>query len=377
MEAPSTTLPLKVTASSVAESKPLVAFGPPGPRLGPLDDLARHDAGYGEELAYLMAVVSAWAYSDERVLAAKLGHYGLTGARVHRIAVQNNALLVVTTAYLIQSETGRTAILAFRGTDPGDFINVLTDGQVMLRPFHKGRVHSGFYLSVEVVWDEIHEALMAAKDGKAVTAENGKTRLVDMPGALESLYVAGHSLGGAMAVLAAARLFGDEYEDLRAKMKGIYTYGQPMVGDRDFATACEQDFQGRLHRHVFQDDFVPHLPPWSALRYAHTGGELRATKNDTRWRYTDEASGRAFLSAGAISVLLNAVESRVSPLDFVPGYSIDDHMPLNYLETCRRALDPSSAAIPAELGLVARFQTAGAAAVDALQRRVGGILRAG
>jgi len=376
MQALSNTLPRKVTGSSVAEAGSRVSFGPAGPRVGPLDELARKDEGYGEELAYLMSVVSAWAYSDEKVLASKLRYYGLTGARVRRVAVQNNALLVVTTAYLIQSASGKTAILAFRGTDPGDFITVLTDGQVMLREFRNGRVHSGFFLSVEVVWDEIHESLMAAKEGKAVMTEGSETRLVDLPERLETLYVTGHSLGGAMAVLAAARLFGEGYEDFRAKVKGIYTFGQPMVGDRDFAKACEDDFQGRLHRHVFQDDFVPHLPPRSALKYAHSGGELRASRNDVCWRHTDEASGRAFLTVGAISVLLNAVESRISPVDFVPGYSIDDHMPLQYVEACRRVLDPHSAALSAQSGLVARAQAAGAAVREGFQRRFR-ILRAG
>src|ERR1041385_2920058 len=280
MQPLSTTLPRKIMASSVAEETPRVSFGPAGPKVRPLDEIARSDRGYDEELAYLMSVVSAWAYSDENVLASKLRHYGLTGARVHRVAVQNNALLVVTTAYLIQSASGKTAILAFRGTDPGDFIMVLTDAQVMLREFQKGRVHSGFYLSVEVVWHEIHTALTAAMQGKAVTIKDGRTHEVDLPNRLETLYVTGHSLGGAMAVLAAARLFADGYEDLRPKIKGIYTFGQPMVGDTDFATACEQDFQGRLHRHVFQHDVVPHLPPRSGLKYAHSGGEFRASKND-------------------------------------------------------------------------------------------------
>jgi hypothetical protein len=375
MQVLNTTLPLKVTGASVADEKPRIRFGSSAPSVRPLDDLADEDEGYGEELAYLMSVVSVWAYSDEKVLASKLRYYGLEGARVRRVTVQNNALLVVTTAYVIQSPSGKTAILAFRGTDPGDFINVLTDAQVMLRAFRKGRVHSGFYLSVEVVWDEIHEALTAARDGKAVVTDNGGT--LALQNGLESLYVTGHSLGGAMAVLAAARLFGDGYEDIRGKIKGIYTFGQPMVGDRDFANVCEEDFRGRFYRHVFENDVMPHLPPRSGLKYAHAGGEYRMSKNDVRWRYTDEASARASLTAGATSVLLNAVESRISPIDFVPGYSIDDHLPIQYLEACRRALDPSAAATVADDGLVARVQAAGSAVVGELQRRLGSILRTG
>lgn len=366
MQALNSTLPRMVTGSSVADGAPPVSFGPSAPKVRALDDLARTDEGYSEELAYLMSIVSAWAYSDEKVLAAKLRYYGLTGARIRRVAVQNNALLVVATAYWIQSASGKTAILAFRGTDPGDFVSVLTDAQVMLHPFHKGSVHSGFYVSVEVLWDDIHEAITAAKEGKAITADD---ETVNLPNRLETLYITGHSLGAAMAVLAAARLFGDGYEDMRAKIRGIYTFGQPMVGDKDFARACEQDFQGRLYRHVFQDDFVPHLPPRSALKYAHTDGELRASKNDVRWKHHDEASGRAPLTTGAIAVLLNAVETRISPVDFIPGYSMDDHMPLHYIELCRRAIDPKAAVTAT--GLVAKVQATSAAVIEGLQRRLG------
>src|SRR5579863_5766713 len=106
----------KVTSSYTATKPKGPSFGPEGPRVPDIDSIATSD--YDPKLAYVMAVISTWAYADERSLAERLRYYGIEGARVRRITVQNNALLVVATAYLVQSHSGGVGILAFRGTDP-------------------------------------------------------------------------------------------------------------------------------------------------------------------------------------------------------------------------------------------------------------------
>ena len=49
------------------------------------------------------------------------------------------------------------------------------------------------------------------------------------------LFLTGHSLGGALAVLAGAVL---QFETNRS-VTGVYTYGQPRVGDPDFSAAFD------------------------------------------------------------------------------------------------------------------------------------------
>jgi hypothetical protein len=331
----------KITRSCTAKEVAGPPFGDSTAHVRPIDDIATN--GYDPEVAYLMSVVSSWAYADEQALAAKLPHYGIQGAHVRRMSVQNDALLVVSTAYLVQSKSGKVAILAFRGTDPASFVTVLADGEVMQRPFEGHGVHAGFYANVEAVWDDVSEALREARQG--VYLKDGGVR-AELPSKLETLYITGHSLGGAMAVLAAARLFGRGYEtwDPGKLVRGVYTFGQPMVGDKGFAELCERAFGPRLYRHVFRADVVPHLPPKSGIPYAHTGKERRSDGVLSPWKGDYEASRRASLPAAVFDVLLNAVELRFLPKALLLGYSIDDHMPVSYMDVSRYSLDPRSVA---------------------------------
>jgi hypothetical protein len=365
----SVALPQKTVESYTDKRAKGRAFGAARRLVQNIDTLAAGAPGYNPELAYLMAIVSAWTYADERALGAKLRYYGIEGAHIRRVTVQNNALLVVTTAYLIQSASGKSAVLAFRGTDPANLIMLLTDAQVMQRPFCSGRVHSGFYASVEVVWDEIHDALDAARAGFHLDGD-GKRKQLKAP--LEALYVTGHSLGGAMAVLAAARLHCDDYHDWSPAnlVRGIYTYGQPMVGDTAFVQGCES-FRERMHRHVYHRDLVPHLPPRSELAYTHASSERRADSLEQVWQLNEQPTQRVRIVRAVSEVLLNALEARTSVRERFPGLSLDDHMPANYLEVSRRALDPRFESVVPRRAFLPRL--AGEAVDSARQRLEGAV----
>jgi Lipase (class 3) len=366
----SVALPQKTVESYTDKRAKGRAFGAARRLVQNIDTLAAGAPGYSPELAYLMAVVSAWTYADEKALGAKLRYYGIEGAHIRRVTVQNNALLVVTTAYLIQSASGKSAVLAFRGTDPANLITLLTDAQAMQRPFCSGQVHAGLYASVEVVWDEIHEALDAARAGFHLDAD-GKRKQLKAP--LEALYVTGHSLGGAMALLAAARLHCDDYHDWspQSLVRGIYTYGQPMVGDSAFMQGCDS-FRERLHRHVYHRDVVPHLPPRSELLYTHGGSERRAGSLEQPWHIYEQPTQRVRIVRAVSEVLLNALEARTSVRDWFPGLSIDDHMPASYLEVSRRALDPRFESVVPRRTLLPRLA---ADAVDSARQRLGGAVK--
>jgi hypothetical protein len=295
---------------------------------------------YDPKLAYVMAVISTWAYADERSLAERLRYYGIEGARVRRITVQNNALLVVATAYLVQSHSGGVGILAFRGTDPASFITILADGETMQRPFAGGVVHSGFYTNVEAVWDDVTECLDAALNATHIEDNAGKRTKLDKP--LESLYVTGHSLGGAMAVLAAARISQGGFDAAKQALRGVYTFGQPMVGDKAFAEGCQKAFGPILFRHVYRNDLVPHLPPKSELDYQHTGTERQAAALNKAWKDGGLPSDRVSVAAALVEVAINAVEARLTPSKALHGLSIDDHMPSNYVDVSRYTIDPNT-----------------------------------
>jgi pimeloyl-ACP methyl ester carboxylesterase len=67
-----------------------------------------------------------------------------------------------------------------------------------------------------------------------------------------TVWFSGHSLGAALATLAAAR-FPDT--------KGVVTLGSPRVGDGTFVAAFDRRFSGRSLRYVNDTDIVTHVPP--------------------------------------------------------------------------------------------------------------------
>jgi hypothetical protein len=255
-----------------------IPFGTVASRLHKLTSTTSSD--YDPRIAYMLSIVSAWAYADGQTLADKLVYYGFPeGTTVKQISIVNDALLVVATAYFVRSNDGRVGVLAFRGTEPANIINWLTDAGTMMRPFHGGRVHTGFYENVEAIWDHVAEAISDAVN-HAHGNGNGKSK----GHRLDTLYITGHSLGAAMAVIAAARFFTPDYKDWQPLIRGIYTFGQPLVGDSVFAEECAKRFGDELlYRHVYAHDIVPTVPTQDMGDYAHFGQEWASSSSDGPW----------------------------------------------------------------------------------------------
>ncbi|WP_437591730.1 lipase family protein [Sorangium sp. So ce1000] len=165
---------------------------------------------------------------------------------------------------------------------------------------------------------------------------------------LERLYITGHSLGGAMAVLAAARLFHEHPEEMKKKLGGVYTYGQPMVGDQAFAERCEADFGSRLFRHIFRNDVVPHWPPRSTGAFKHAGKKEYWSSPDG-WTERTSKTYQTLTMLWSLPVSLSAFfleqlpflsealrkAPLISAVTNLPPFqhSIFDHLPINYLRT--------------------------------------------
>jgi triacylglycerol lipase len=142
--------------------------------------------------------------------------------------------------------------IVFQGTDTlADWID---DADVLTLPFRdKGAVHSGFLLWLDSVLPLITDQLAKWRGG-------GRT-----------LWIAGHSLGGALALLATAslRFPVNTGTATPVPVAGLYTFGQPRVGTRAFAQACDADFGQYNFRFVNNEDIVPRIPP-RMLGYWHT-----------------------------------------------------------------------------------------------------------
>lgn len=136
--------------------------------------------------------------------------------------------------------------MVFRGTnelaDWLDNINVFRTNVLF------GEFHRGFWKSVEDVWDVLFPRYQELRNDNK-----------------RPLFFTGHSLGGAMATIAAARFV---HED--RPFTSVYTFGQPRVMDRATARIYNSEVRKRHHRFQNNEDIVTRVPARLA-GYSHVG----------------------------------------------------------------------------------------------------------
>ena len=165
--------------------------------------------------------------------------------------------------------------VVFRGTR--DVRNWITDVDCGLRiaDCGLGKVHEGFARALGSVVEEVEEILAGWEDG------------------VRTVFFAGHSLGGALAMLAGARMAvaSDQWPVTRRPVTSdqqigvtshssnlvtnhwIYTFGQPRVGNRAWAGWYDGRLRERSFRVVHADDIVPRVP-WLLGTFSHAGHEV-------------------------------------------------------------------------------------------------------
>ena len=139
-------------------------------------------------------------------------------------------------------------LVCFRGSEKR-LEDVLVDLDFSLVPGPLGgSVHAGFYDGLTLVWSSLDELVLG------LMAERPRR-----------LLVTGHSLGGALATLAAA-----QWRQQGQAVHAVYTYGQPRSGDSEFARAYDLALRARSFRLVNNLDAVTRVPP-RAMGYSHMG----------------------------------------------------------------------------------------------------------
>lgn len=144
-------------------------------------------------------------------------------------------------------------VFSFRGATPSAGRNWITDLNSQRVPYPGLRgaaVHKGFYNAYLSIARQINLA------AKSLLANCQHCHI----------YVTGHSLGGAIATLAAADLYSLT-PDLT-----LYTFGSPRVGDLTFATYFDKIVPDTW-RIVHKNDLVPHIPQ-RFLGFRHVSREV-------------------------------------------------------------------------------------------------------
>jgi hypothetical protein len=201
-------------------------------------------------------------------------------------------------------------ILVFRGTeirrrpDRSDYHNIIADLEAdadipLVDSGQGGKVHQGFKDALDEVWEK--EGLLDYLRNH----ENGQ----------RTLWFTGHSLGAALATLAARR-YGN--------VARLYTYGSPRVGDLDF----KNGFQLKNYRFVNNNDIVTKVPP--PPLYQHVGDLEYIDSQGLIHVDSDAQEGQVQDIQAEISSFLNSLERIRTSLDALIPEAIVDHVPILY-----------------------------------------------
>jgi endonuclease G len=179
--------------------------------------------------ALSLAAASSLAYRNRAVVERTAKNWGFTDCKF--IDIEETQCFI--------SFSASSVLVSFRGTESlGDWLGNL---DIFSTQKEYGAVHEGFYNGFADVKEIIEQELNRRSLGQ--------------------IWLTGHSLGGALATVAAA-------EWNRYPISGVYTFGQPAVGKgRKFSTFFSTNYRNNFFRFVNDDDIVTRIPP----TYQHIG----------------------------------------------------------------------------------------------------------
>jgi hypothetical protein len=258
-------------------------------RMTPLPRFRPQKSAYDPRNAWWLAELSRLIYrqNPDEAGRARQGMYrndfllpvGLREVRFFRVQHAQCALVLSTA-----SRPEPFAVLVFRGT-MGRLEAWLPNFYSLPSPWsvepQAGHVHRGFQLCFEEIWPQLEPALAGLK---------------------RPIFYTGHSLGGALAVLTAAR----------RPPKAAYTFGAPRIGDQTFVNHLQNR---AIYRVTTARDIVTTMPPaLGEMPLLPVGRSFRLTES------TPEKAPQPFISG-----LL-----RKRPLGEGPPDFLGDHAPMKY-----------------------------------------------
>lgn len=304
------------------------------------------ESNYSNILADLLAFASTWAYTDPATFAFMMAHQGMKDWQFYSMRLVNDPLFVVTTAYLMQSPKKKVSILCFRGTEPTNAINWLTDLSISTDRFLEGPVHGGILRNMMGIWPLVSMGLWKIDAGDDIgKISEPPTNMAPIdesdenrpPSPLKALYITGHSLGGAMAALATAHIWTNPlFNRLCQHLIGCYTYGAPMVAAPQLADVLEKKIGHLVFRHVYAMDVVPQLPPATTGLFQHFGQEYRSSGLGEGWmlstRPVMQTPVAALLPVAGFAYVIEQFPALRQLTRYLP-LSLDHHSPRYYLRT--------------------------------------------
>lgn len=199
-------------------------------RVDSMPQFEADNLGFSPVNAWWLSNASHLAYFEPRPLEHALQRVGWR--LIHFFSKKSTQAFLAASASL--------AVLAFRGTQIDDLDDLKADADICFTPLqNEAQVHRGFLAALDEVWPEVEEVLQEV-------TEQGL-----------SIWYTGHSLGAALATLAATRI----------RPNALFAFGSPRVGNGAFAQLLDNVLVQRI---VNCCDVIPAVPAYS-LGYRHVG----------------------------------------------------------------------------------------------------------
>ena len=163
---------------------------------------------------------------------------------------------VFTGTQVLVNRTEAGIVIAFRGSQ--EIKDWMTNARFLMEDLcwtnghGVAAVHAGFLKAIESVIGEVtHQA---------------RNLITAFPGV--PVYLCGHSLGGALALLCAL-----DFKRQHLRLDGVFTFGAPRVGNKSFAEIYNQSLKDITFNFVAEGDPVP-LVPTLLMGYRDCGHEI-------------------------------------------------------------------------------------------------------
>ncbi|KAF9984321.1 hypothetical protein BGZ75_004115 [Mortierella antarctica] len=156
-------------------------------------------------------------------------------------------------------------------------------------------------------------------------------------------YICGHSLGGGLATTFLAKMVQSN-SSLLDIFSGLYTYGQPKIGDKDFSNAFGPKLACKMFHHVHNNDVFARLPFWGTyetppgtLVFMDTSRTLTLYPPDPKTLMPVPVRGISFMHlSGMLNVrviMRMRKESWLRVLErIVLPFFLNDHFPGDYVK---------------------------------------------
>lgn len=261
------------------------------------------DNKYNPQNNYLYSQASSLAYEDETTINARLAIWkeADTNLNIKVFNVEQNLsytkaggftdnssrfILIYNTDYIV---------IAFRGSS--NYVDWYKNLKLKKTRFTRGEgsVHLGFYETVLNMKNYINQAILSVRTNN------------------QKIYITGHSLGGAQALLSV--FMCTQLEDFSA----LTTFGQPRVGDFDFFNWTKAVINSNNYfRMVNKRDPVTNVPYWG---YYHIGSKYANCYSDSKYNLIGSLESEGVEYALAISPIVSVKNNTKSLKLYIPFIS--------------------------------------------------------